>query len=102
MDDYFLRMMNLKEEWNLDEIEEFNNEANRIYREKGLVKCYNCGRAFFIESIEKHRKNCKLIFGEISNQWGLFVDMYEEPQPVPKEENMAKPRVVMCKFWRNI
>jgi hypothetical protein len=48
MDDYYLRMMNLKEEWNLDEIEEFNNEANRIYREKGLVKCYNCGRAFFI------------------------------------------------------
>lgn len=48
MDEHFLRMMNMKEDWDNDDIEEFNSEANRIYRDKGLVKCYNCGRAFFI------------------------------------------------------
>lgn len=59
------------------------------------MKCYNCGRAFFIESIEKHRKNCKLINGEISKIQN-YADMYEEPQAPPKDDTLSKPRVVMC------
>jgi hypothetical protein len=43
--------MSDKDDWTAIEIEHFNEEATRIYRDKGLVKCTNCGRAFFVESL---------------------------------------------------
>lgn len=28
------------------------------------MKCANCGRAFFVDSLAKHQKNCKMISGD--------------------------------------
>lgn len=47
-----------KTEWTDDEAESFNARATENYRSHGMAECDNCGRKFFFEQIEKHRKNC--------------------------------------------
>lgn len=42
-----------------DEIDEFNDKANKLFKEVSLVPCPNCGRKFYHDRIEVHIKSCK-------------------------------------------
>lgn len=46
------------DDWPQDNIEEFNNYMNELYKGTVLEKCYNCGRTFFAEALVKHAKMC--------------------------------------------
>lgn len=61
-------MINSKEDWTLEEINEFNERATENYRNKALVQCRNCKRKFLPESYQRHLKNCKLINGDKTSQ----------------------------------
>ena len=65
-------MINNKENWTLEEIEQFNNRATTDYRDKAMVQCPNCGRKFIETSYLRHKKNCVLINGDKSQEKGGF------------------------------
>jgi hypothetical protein len=57
-EDLFMRLKN-KENLTIAELDEFNDYANELYKDETLVPCFNCGRRFIKESLEKHQKMCK-------------------------------------------
>lgn len=68
-------------------MEDFNSRATFNYRQHGMAECSNCGRRFFDEQLEKHRKNCVLINGVLN----LGAKLAEK-----KEVEARRPRTLMC------
>ena len=45
-----LEVINSKEDWTEEEIEDFNKHANNNYRDNAMTQCPNCKRKFFTEA----------------------------------------------------
>lgn len=89
-------MINTKEDWTNEEIEEFNQHANGNYRDNAMVQCENCKRKFFADSYLKHKKNCVLINGKKGGS-------IEAPSPTYSlPETLKKPRTLTCILNINI
>jgi PHP family Zn ribbon phosphoesterase len=70
-------------------MEAFNARAMENYRSHGMAECDNCGRKFFFEQIEKHRKNCELINGKLNKGQSKPV---QEQRPL----KIVKPKMITC------
>ncbi len=55
-----------------------------------MAQCENCGRKFFYEALQKHKKNCALINGEKASTKTNFY------KPAEEKQEIKKPRVLMC------
>jgi uncharacterized Zn-finger protein len=65
------------------EISEYNNLAEKIYKEKSLKQCIGCKRSFIKESLEVHLKSCKL------------AQKAQESEPVHMKMTQ-RPRMLIC------
>jgi hypothetical protein len=54
-----------------------------------------------VDSLEKHKKNCKMINGEKSKFNSHTDKSPEKGYSMPKEENLSKPRAAMCIIFDN-
>ena len=59
------------------------------YRNTGMAECDNCGRKFFFEQFDKHRKNCELINGKLSKGT-------PKPSQSQKKLKIVKPKFIVC------
>jgi len=67
-------------------LDEYNEKAQSVYNECGLIKCPNCSRTFNIESVEKHMKGC--------NKGGSSADPFEAMKA--KKKKTERPMGIMC------
>ena len=59
-EDIFVRIKN-KEKISSEEIDEFNDYANDLYKEATLIACKNCGRRFVKDRLDVHMNSCKTV-----------------------------------------
>lgn len=89
-----LELIKSKVNWSLEEIEAFNNEASKNYRDKAMVSCENCGRRFIEQSYHKHKKNCALINGKKQNQQTKQASVQAQMRSTSSQ--FKKPRTLQC------
>jgi hypothetical protein len=49
----------------MNELEQYNNEASKVYNEVALAACHNCGRTFLPDRLEVHLRSCDKAYNKI-------------------------------------
>ena len=66
-------------------LEDYNQKAQQVYNNCGMIKCPNCSRTFNIDSVSSHMKAC-------NNKYGTDADPFSSPG----KKKQSRPQGIVC------